>query len=230
MRMKTLVLAAVFAVLSSGVASAQERITLAEIVPALTGTELGALDLGAAPAPGLARVVTRADVLAALSAAGRTANGLRIPRSVRIERVARRMSKDEVATLAMATLNEAVAPCTAGNVHVLDDVTVPASELQVDVDAPARPVSGHAVVTIVLRSGSTVVRAPAQIALVCPAPVVSPGDDVRVVVALANVRASSDGRARQSGRVGDMVRVRVASTGAEVTGRVVDAHTVEVRP
>jgi flagella basal body P-ring formation protein FlgA len=38
------------------------------------------------------------------------------------------------------------------------------------------------------------------------------------------------GIARQSGRIGDEVRVRVEPTGAMITARVIDVATVEVRP
>jgi hypothetical protein len=90
------------ALLAPAIASAQQtadRITLAEVLPALAGTDLGALDLGAAPVPGGTRVVRATDVRRALVAAGRDARGLDIPRTTRVSREASRLDQDAVERL-----------------------------------------------------------------------------------------------------------------------------------
>ena len=206
----------------------RSRVTLAEVIPALAGSELGALDLGPAPAPGNARVLGRAEIQAALRAAGRTSEGLAIPRSIRIERRTRALGRDEIAQLARPAIEASVAPCEIGAIEVRSDATLPEGDPTIRVEGPARPDDGPAVMTVVLTQGAHASRVTAQVRLTCPAAVVRPGSQVRVVVRTGAVVASADGITRQSGRVGDRVRVHVTSTGAFVEGRVVSSSTVEV--
>jgi hypothetical protein len=175
-----------------------DRIRLAELVPALAGTELGATDLGPAPPPGASRAVRRAEVVEALRRLGRSADGLALPREMRIARRAVRLSGEEIASRARAAISEALAPCEVQSVVVSTSATLGEGELAVEVEGPA--------------------------------PVVAAGAEVSVVVRSGNVRVAAPGIARQAGRVGDEVRVRVGPTGALVTARVIDAGTVEVRP
>ena len=61
MRSALIALAVVLAGAPIARAQDEDRVRLSEIVPALAGTELGALDLGPAPAPGAVRVVRVTD-------------------------------------------------------------------------------------------------------------------------------------------------------------------------
>ncbi|MBX7190572.1 MAG: flagella basal body P-ring formation protein FlgA [Sandaracinaceae bacterium] len=215
---------------TTSAASAQDRIRLAEIVPALAGSELGAIDLGPAPPPGASRVMRRAEVLETLARAGRSATGLVIPREVRIARRAVRLSGDEIAARARDAIEEALSPCAVESVAVTSSATLGEGELDVHVNGPARPNDGPTIVMLDLATPGGTTHVPARVEVRCPEAVVTSGAEVTVVVRSGNVRVTATGVSRQSGRVGDEVRVRVEPTGALVTARVIDVATVEVRP
>lgn len=213
-------------------ASAQDpdRVRLAEIVPALAGSTLGALDLGPAPAPGTARTIRRAEILQAIADAHGSAAGLAIPARTRIERRAVVLDASDIRERARDAIASAVAPCDVERVVVTTTATVGEGELHVSASGPARPDDGAAVVMLELGAGALTTHVSARVDLECPDPVVHSGSHVTVVVRAGAVRASAPGVVRGEGRVGDVVHVRVESTGALVDGRVVDASTVEVTP
>jgi len=206
-----------------------DSILLAEVVPALEGTELGALPIAPAPTPGHRRVVRRSEVLAALTRAGRSARGLVIPRSVTIRREARELDRDALAGEVAAPIAEALAPCEVLDVQVPVSVTLPAGELETEVDV-RRPhhASTSATGVVHLRVGSYERRVPVRARLRCPPPAVSPGATIRIVAQVGPVRVSAPGEARQPGRVGDVIRVRNLATRASLEARIVDAQTVVV--
>lgn len=214
--------------LTCTLASAQERISLSEVIPALEGTEIGSIDLGEAPPPGAVRSISRTEVVAALRGAGRSADGLAIPRTSRIRREARELDAAQIESLARGAIREALEPCAIGELSIRSGATLPAGELSIRAEGPARPETGAAVLTLLLEAGGRVTRVTAQARLTCPEAVITPGSRVTVRVAAGAVRASAYGTARQRGRVGDRVRVRVDATGALLDARVIDASTVEV--
>jgi len=213
-----------------GVALAQEQIQLGEVIPALAGTELGQLPIGAAPPPGASRTVRRSEVLAALRRAGRDPRGLAIPRSTRIRREARALDAEALAELSRAAVRQTLAPCTVDDLTVRGDATVAQGPLEVEAEGAAPRSSGAAAVVVVLRAGGREVRVPAQARVSCPAPIVAPGRRVRVVARFGAVEASAPGVARQPGRVGDVIRVQNLQTRSGLRARVIDADTVEVVP
>jgi hypothetical protein len=209
---------------------AGDRVRLAEILPALEGTEIGSIDLGPAPAPGASRTIRRAEILAAIGASGRSAAGLDVPRQTRIERRAVTLTPAQIAERVREAVAASVAPCSVERIVVTTSATVGDGALTVHATPPARPDDGAAVVMLDLSTGALATHLPARVDLDCPDPVVHSGSSVTVVVRHGAVRASAPGVARGEGRVGDTVRVRVDSTGALVEGRVVDASTVEITP
>lgn len=211
-------------------ASAQDRVLLAEILPALEGSTLGAIDLGPAPAPGATRAVRRPEILAAIAEAGRSAEGLDIPRQTRIVRRAIVLTGSDIESRARAAIETALAPCVVERIVVTTSATIGEGDLRVLAEGPARPTDGAAVVMLGLSTGSLATHVPARVDLACPEPIVHSGSTVTVVVRSGAVRVSAPGTARGEGRVGDTVRVRIESTGRLVSGRVQDDGTIEVRP
>jgi len=210
------------------VACAQDRITLAEILPALAGSELGALDLAPAPPPGGVRVVSRAEVLRAISEAGRSAEGLDIPRTARIAREGEHLDAEALTRLAGAAVAEAMGPCEVSGLAVRGEIDVPSGERTIEVDRPARLEGGAVAFTVRIGVGRFLGRVTGQAVLRCPEPVVTPGTGVTARVAIGAVRVSARGVCREAGRVGDVVRVRIEDTGGLVEARVIDGSTVEV--
>ncbi len=228
----SIILAVVLIGLSVGASPthAQDRVVLSEIVPALRDTEIGALDLGPAPAPGATRTIRRAEILAALREAGRPVDGLVVPRALRIERRAVRLSVEDIVRHAQAAVTEAVSPCELDRLVVTTTATVGEGPVRVAVRASARPSDGAGLVVLELSTPGARTEVPARVELRCPAPVLSAGAEVAVIVRSGRVQISARGVARQAGRRGDEVRVRIEPTGALVTATVVDGHTVEVTP
>lgn len=212
----------------SSAGQAQEAISLAEVLPVLQGTELGELEVGPAPAPGDERTVRRREVLAALRRAGRSADGLRIPRAKRIRREARVLEAEALRVLFRSALSARLSPCSIERLRVPDSVTVADGELEVrsDVRPPRR--SGSVSASVLLEAGGQVTRVAVRATLRCPPPLVQPGRRVRVVAVVGNVRASVPGTARQAGRVGDVIKVTRSRAGVSLRARVIDAQTVEV--
>lgn len=209
-------------------ASAQARITLGEIVPALVGSDLGNIEIADAPVPGATRVVRRADVVAALRSAGRSADGLVIPSSTRIRREGEHLDGDALTRLALPSIERTMAPCTVTEATVRSELDLPTGERTVEVGRPDRLESGAIAFQLVIRSAGVTSRLSAQARLSCPAPVVTPGSAVTARVRMGAVRVTAHGTCRQAGRPGDVVRVRIDETGAMIDARVVDASTVEV--
>ncbi len=225
-----LIAAGVGAASRAAAQDAPDRVTLAEVLPALAGSALGALDLGAAPSPGEVRVVRASDVRRAIRAAGRDARGLDIPRATRVRRDARRLDRAEVERLLRPAVESALAPCDVEALELPASLVLPAGTPTVSVEAEAPRASGRVAAPLLVRVAGREQRVLASARVACPAPVVTAGARVRIVVAIGAVRASAPGIVGQPGRPGDEVRVTNLDTRSQLRGRVVDAHTVEVSP
>jgi hypothetical protein len=207
-----------------------EQVPLYAMLPALEGTELGALVVADAPLPGESRVLRASDIRAVLKANGRDARGLALPKSVRLVRRARSVSSNELSQRVREAVGVQIAPCTVESVSNLPPVTLGGGDYDVEVDASARRNSGRTSLVLTLRQGERSQRISAQLELSCPAPVIQPGASVRAVFSLGMVRVSTTATAHQAGRVGDEIRVTNQSTKKQLRARVIDAQTVEVLP
>lgn len=233
-RSSTLVLFALVAITvflhmqSSVSALARGSVRLGEVIPALAQSPAGDVVVSDAPPPGAKRRVSRREIVKALRQAGLNPVEFRVPRSVMVSRRARELDRDAATHLVAQPLQRALAPCEASEVRVQGSVRVPEGEL--DVELPRRPKlrSGRMSFVVAVVGDGATVRIPVTATLVCPAAAVKAGGTVKLVVNLGAVRASATGKAQQSGRVGDVVRVKNLSTGALVTGRVMDSQRVEV--
>lgn len=233
---RTLLFALALHVLSPRQARAEDltvesdRVTLAMILPALEGTELGALDIADAPLPGETRVIRASDVMAKLRETGRSPRGLAIPRSVRVVRPARSIGVKELDALVRKALAPRVAPCTVEQLSTLSPVTIAAGEFLLTAEPMPRKASGRTSAVITLTQGEHTQRISAQAVLHCPEPVVMPGAQLRLVVVVGAVRVSAPGVAAQPGRVGDEIRVTNSLTRKSLKARVLDAQSAEVVP
>lgn len=211
--------------------SAQDSIRLAEVLPALEGSELGQIEVAPAPEAGKSRVVTRAEVLAALQRAGRSAQGLSIPRRKVVRRTETPQAKDdELRTVVTPALNEALRPCAVSDVTLPAGVVLPPG--QREISAQAGPVGNRSRMNayVFVRAPGREVRVPVMVSVDCPQVVVQSGRQVRIVAAIGNVRASASGEARQNGRVGEIIRVYNQVTRKMLRAKVIDEQTVEVVP
>lgn len=207
-----------------------ERITLAAILPALAGTELGEIDLGPAPRPGEAKVVLAADVRSALRQSQRDERGLRIPKKVRVVRPEKVLPETEMQERARVALNQAVAPCAVVSLGVMAAETVAVGELTVIAKANVPRTSGRVSAQLELSQGEWRVVRHVQAVVECPEPVVSAGANVRLVAWIGAVKVSAPGTASQPGRVGDEIRVMNSITRKNLRARVLDGQSAEVIP
>ncbi|MDB4973011.1 MAG: Chaperone for flagella basal body P-ring formation [Myxococcaceae bacterium] len=205
-----------------------ERVTLAMILPALTGTELGALDIAAAPLPGETSVIRASDVKAKLRESGKDARGLAIPKSTRLVRHKRDLSAKELEQLIRTALAPRVAPCQIDQLSTLQPLTVAQGELQLEAEPMVRKQSGRSTAMIMLKQGERSQRFSVQTVLTCPEPVIMPGAQVRLVLHSGAVHVSAPGTAHQPGRVGDEIRVTNSLTKKSLMARVIDATSAEV--
>lgn len=204
------------------------RIRLSELVPALAGTELGALDVGPAPPPGAHRVVYRAEVLRALRRAGRDRRGLAIPRRFRVTRRGRTVGGRELDGLARPAVGRALSPCRVETLTGAGQIRVPQGALEVSAEGQAPRRSGVVPVSLRLSADGFETRLPLRARVSCPPPLVRAGAQVQLLVRRGRVEARAPGIARQHGRVGDTIVVQNTRSRTRVSGRVLDAQTVEV--
>jgi Chaperone for flagella basal body P-ring formation len=205
-----------------------ETVELALILPVLSGTELGSLVVADAPLPGESRVVRASDIKALLKAHGADARGLALPRSVKLVRRARSVKEGELTERVREALASQIFPCQVASLSSLPSVSLAAGEYEVITQTSARRDSGRAPLSITLKQGERSQRISAQLEVSCPAPVVHPGANVRLVAVSGAVRVSAPAVAHQPGRVGDEIRVTNQVTKRQMRARVRDAQTVEV--
>ncbi|HEX5656809.1 MAG TPA: flagella basal body P-ring formation protein FlgA [Polyangiales bacterium] len=205
-----------------------ERVTLAMILPALSGTELGDLDLAPAPLPGETSVIRASDVKAKLKESGRDARGLMIPKSVKLVRKKRTVEGKELDGLVKAALAPRVAPCNVEELSTLTAVTLGEGDFEVEAEPMPRKQSGRTSAMVTLHQGERKTRLSIQAVLTCPEPVMAPGMTIRLIVRRGAVTVTAPGVANQPGRVGDEIRVTNTMSKKALMGRVIDAQSVEV--
>jgi flagella basal body P-ring formation protein FlgA len=214
--------------LAEEIAVEGEHVTLAMILPALEGSELGSIDVAPAPLPGEHRVIRASDIKAKLKQSGRDARGLAIPRSVRVVRREQKLDVGQLDALVRKALAVHVAPCDVSQLSRLEPLTLGEGDFTVDAEPMPRKASGRTTAAVTVTQGERTQRLSVQAVLSCPAPVVMPGAQVRLLVISGAVRVSAPGVATQPGRVGDEIRVTNALSKRRLKGRVIDAQTVEV--
>ena len=205
-----------------------DRVTLGMILPALAGSELGSIDIAAAPLPGEHSVIRASDIKAKLKQSGRDARGLAIPRSVRLVRRARSIEGDKLDEMVRTVLAPQVAPCDVAQLSPLSPLTIGDGDFELEAEPVSRKQSGRTQATITLRQGERSQRISAQAVLHCPDPVMLPGNTIRLVATAGPVRVSAPGTVNQPGRVGDEIRVTNQLTKRALKARVLDAQTAEV--
>ena len=212
----------------ASIASAQEDVRLAEVVPSLDGTELGNLPVAHAPPVGASLTVRKSDVLRALKAAGVDAQGFTIPSSTRISRKLIQLRADELRLLAENALAEAVGSCELLETRVPSQVSVAEGPRNAHAELGKNLHTGQVSALLVIENGGHQTRVGITASLRCPDPEMKPGKQITLVAKVGNVTATAPGEARQQGRVGDVIFVVNRATNAQLRGRVLDAQSVEI--
>lgn len=213
------------------VVASADRVLLQEVMPTLAGTPIGAVDVARAPAPGSSMTIRRADVQRALAQAGlrESLKAKDIPRSVKVSREAVKLTRDELSAHAHEAVAEATTPCDLGEVRYPSEVRVQAGPQSFRAEFNNLR-SGSVTGAVFVDSGGRETRVPVIATLVCPPPEVKAGAQLIAVAQVGPVKATAPAEARQSGRVGEIIRITNRATGASLRGRIVSAGTVEVVP
>jgi hypothetical protein len=223
--------------LSAASAHAQEavasndRILLQEVMPTLAGTVMGAVDVAQAPAPGSSTTIHRADVQRALAQAGlrESLKAKDIPKSVKVSREAAKLTRDELSAQGHEAIVAAVTPCDLGEVRYPSEVRVPAGPRSFRAEFNGLR-SGSLTGALFVEAGGRETRVPVIATLVCPPPEIKPGTLVTAIAQVGPVKATAPAEARQSGRIGEIIRVTNRATGASLRARIVSSRTVEIVP
>lgn len=139
-----------------------------------------------------------------------------------------RLAADDVRRLALPALETTFAPCTITEVHVQSALRLPRGTLTVTAEGVVPRRSGRVPARVSFAVGDEITRINTSVTVDCPKPLVNPGDRVSIVAYAGAVRATAPGEATQTGRIGDMVRVRNLINGSSVMGRVAADGTVQV--
>jgi hypothetical protein len=145
-------------------------------------------------------------------------------------RTTQRLDRDALERLLRQSVEASLAPCDVTELDLPSSLVLPAGEPSVASLATVPRASGRVSAPLIVTVGTQETRVLVSARVVCPAPVVSPGGRVRIVVVVGAVRASAPGIVSQPGRPGDEVRVTNTETRVQLTARVIDSGTVEVRP
>jgi hypothetical protein len=230
LRLPALLLAALW-LTPGGVVCAQDEpdgVTLAEIIPVLANTAAGELIVAPAPEPGQARRVRRSEVLRAMRRAGMSTEGLAIPRSTNVRRAANDLEGDALRERALPPIEASLAPCRTYDIRLPRSVSLPPGRLNIRVDARTPNRSGRTSGVVIMEARGIERRLPFSARVTCPPPAMQAGTTIRILARFGNVSASAPGEATQSGRVGDVIRVRNTTTRRALRGRILDGHNVEV--
>lgn len=208
-----------------------DRVLLEEVMPELSDTPLGAVDVAQAPAPGSYITIRRSDVQRALAQAGLkdSLKAAEIPRSARVSRKSVTLTRDELMAQAREAVANATTPCELGDVRYPSQVRVQAGPRSFRAEFSSLR-SGSLTGAVFVDSGGRETRVPVIAHLTCPPPEVSAGTQLVAIAQVGPVKATAPAEARQSGRVGEIIRITNRATGASLRGRIVDSRTVEVVP
>lgn len=116
-----------------------DTITLGALIPFPAADPRGAISLGYAPNPGLARRVTKQEIVYKITSAGKPTDDLQLPESILVHRRATGLDRDQV----MQAILNVLAPRFPGADIEITDVDIPTTQIgtgavQITASLPAR--------------------------------------------------------------------------------------------
>lgn len=204
------------------------RIELVEILPN-SPAELHAIDLGSAPAAGATRLVSKADILREVRAAGFDPASLELPHVVRVKSPGEKLTREALSERLKPRVIEALPKgATLTRLEASVELTLSPEVQFGSVQIPKLPKRVGAVRTSIsvelLREGRASQRVPliATLSLSSTAAsyAVPQGSTVSLLIKRRSASISAQGHALADGDVGDVLSFRVASTGRVVKARL----------
>ena len=197
-----------------------------------TDADVAAVDIGPSPTAGASRVITRAEIVAAVSAKQLAAPAA-VPDAVRVVRKAKRLSPADLESIVRAAV--AAKPLGRGvrldAVRAEHPIDVPDGWGRVDVDVPRAPKRVGSFPTTVIASfftgdGEVTARVPVPIELAVSADGagydVERGSAVTLVVRRGYVEVRAAAVTTTDADVGDPVQVQLRGSGRVLRARLLD--------
>ncbi len=229
----------------------RRQVCLHEVAEITGGSEaqrqtIAKLDIDDLPPAGRIRTCSRAQIVYRLRLAGIPADSFRLDgaESVILIPQRRRLSAMQVEEVARRTILQALPAARPVEIRLAHPIVAALPELAEDetptFDAsPAQPIRGpgRVQVNVTIRvNGEHRLSLPVYLEIDgsgrTPAPesafAVRSGDVVRMSVTMGNLKITGTGEALQSGRVGDLIRVRNVDSKIVVTGRVMGPKSVVI--
>lgn len=212
------------------------RIRLGDVLPEAPRV-VHDVDLGAAPAPGNSRLLSREEIERQLREAGQSPSLLRLPASIRVTSAAKRWTVAELETLVQPAIERALPRgARLSKLRVRKGYALsPRTEVgRVTFGKlPKREGSYQTTATVELvADGDTGVRLPVSVELELGAlasqSVLEKGAAVHLVIERGAARVSAVGVALSSGDVGDVVQFKVQNTHKVLRGRIESRTTARV--
>lgn len=214
------------------------RILLSDIVPGAP-TRLSSLDLGPAPPPGGSRVVSVEDVHRRLRQVNEPVDAIRFKAPVRVISAHRMIDPEQWSTLVepavQAALPKGVALIRVSpTIHIKTTPRATIGKASIST-LPRRVGQTRATAMVELMDGDLVLsRVPVPITLRISAeaarPDVARGTSVRLFIESGSVVVSTRGEVLKDANVGEIVRVRVASTRRVVRAELLSGRKAKVSP
>jgi hypothetical protein len=215
-----------------------ERVVLGDVMRAVP-VAMRSLDLGASPAPGEARVFTRAEIEEHIIDArlGPKAQSVlrEVPKRVVVRRAHQVFSAIELKKRVIKVLDESLpSHVQVLRVHVHSGLMLPVGPVEIELDIPSKFRNGEQALSAWARVGDyerVRVHAKAHFRMRADTSHASirRGSTVSVVVMGQNVTVRAQGVAQQGGKSGDAIPVLVEGGKRVVHGRINDEGVVEVQ-
>ncbi|MEO1170583.1 MAG: flagella basal body P-ring formation protein FlgA [Myxococcota bacterium] len=221
-----------FAAFAAPVVVQGDHVLLADIVDRVPARYAG-IEIAPAPLPGKSKVITRRRVRRRLVEANASARGLSIPQRVVVTRAAQSLDEFDLRELLEPKIR-ASAPdhVRVRRVQVRGALTLPAGEIDLDIQWPKRPRGTASLRVLVSVDGAYAASTLATVELDMreDAAPVKRGDRVTVVARVGSVTVRGVGIAQHKARVGEILRVLPDRAVRVVEGEVRPDGAVEVRP
>jgi len=214
----------------------EQRVRLSDVAPDVP-RGLAQVDLGRAPPPGRSRYFSYEEMAARLRSAGVSASQLKLPRGIRVKSVARQFTPEELTQLILAPVQKSMPVGVRLDKAVVTQSRVLSPKIEVGEVRLPRFVMKKGKQT---QTGTVEILWGNQVALRLPVrmsvsideraagQVVKRGMSVTLLIRRGSVEISALAQTLSTGRVGDVVSVRVGVTKKVMAARLVSHDRAEL--
>ncbi len=215
----------------------RQRIHLSDVAPGVPES-LSGIDLGPAAPPGRSRFISYREITLKLRSAGVPASTLELPQGMRVFSAARKFKSEELENLVRAPIRDALPPgAHLESVHVFYPKMLSPEVSIGGVNLPRfsmKKGSQRQTFTVEVMWGNHVaLRLPVQVELSLDerilSQVIKRGTNVTLSIKKGAVEITTLARTLVTGRVGEMISVRVPVTKKVVSAMIVAPDRVELR-